>query len=240
MQYVLQPVLRDDHCRSELQIDLPDCVQKVRRRYRIQLARWLVQYEHFRLHRHYRHQVQQLLLPAGKLRHILVEPPLDPEVACHFRDAQAHRLLINAEAFKSESQLVPDLVCDHLIVGVLHDIADHRRLFPESGFLQRSPAEKYIAGLFPMRSQHAFQVPQQRSLAASAPAAYRHVTSSFYFKIYIVQCRTAAARIVKRQIFDLKMRHFISSVMFTPAGIIRKIPYEISPATETGSPAGFM
>ena len=70
---VLQPVLRQHDRRPQLPVDFPQRRQKVCRCNGIKLTGRFVQNEHTGLHRHDRRQIQELLLPAGQLRDVLVD-----------------------------------------------------------------------------------------------------------------------------------------------------------------------
>ena len=125
---VLQAMLGDKHGGAQLPVDFLHGVEKVRGGNGVKLAGGLVQDQDLGLHGHDRGQVQQLLLPAGELRHIPVKPALDAEIAGHLRHTQAHGFLVAAQALQAEGQLVPDLIGNDLAVRVLHDETDFRGL----------------------------------------------------------------------------------------------------------------
>ena len=219
---VLQPVLRDDDGGAQLPIDFPHGVEKIRRRNGVQLAGRLVKDQHLRLHGHDRRQIQQLLLAAGQLRHVPVEPALNTEIAGHFRHPGPHGFLVAAQTFQPEGQLVPDLVRDDLIVGILHHIADFFRLLPHRHLGKLPPGKQHPAAAAAMGCQHRFQVPQQRRFFAAAAAAEHHILPLLHRQRHVVQRRTAlGGGIGKGQIFDFEMFHCMVSFQCNAVGIRR-------------------
>ena len=49
-----------------------------------------------------------------------MEPILNPEIAGHFCHSCAHGFLVASQTFQSESQLMPDLIGNDLIIRILH------------------------------------------------------------------------------------------------------------------------
>ena len=168
---IFQPVLRDDNSGAKLHVDLPDGIQKVAGGNGVQLAGGFIQNQHLRLHGHDGGQIQKLLLAAGEIGHIPVEPVLNAKITGHLRHAAAHGGLITAQTFQPEGQLMPHLVGDDLVVGVLHDIADFGRLIPLGHVFQGDAVEANIPAAFTAGSKNAFQMAQESSLAAAAAAA---------------------------------------------------------------------
>ena len=172
---ILHPMLRNEDGRSQFCVDLPQGVQKIRSRNGVKLAGGFVQDQNFRLHGHDGRQVQQLLLSAGQIGHVSVEPVLNAEIAGHFRHPGAHSLLVAAQAFQPEGQLMPDLVRHDLIVRILHDEAHLRGLIPLTHIFQRNAVDADVPASLSVGRKHRFQVPQQRCFAAAAFAAEYHI-----------------------------------------------------------------
>ena len=150
---LLQPVLRQQNGGAQLPVDLAQHRQKVRRGDGVQLAGRLVQDQHVRLHGHDGGQIQQLLLPAGKLGHILVKPLLNTEKRRHLRHTAANGGGILSQTFQPEGQLVPHLIGDDLVLrGLLHK-ADAGSLGARIHLLQRRAAKQDAAGAHTVRRQ---------------------------------------------------------------------------------------
>ena len=165
------------------------------------------------LHGHDGSQIQQLLLPAGQLRHLPVEPLGNAEIAGHFRHAKTHGFLVAAKIFQPEGQLVPDLVRDDLVIGILHDKTDFCGLLPQGHLLKRLAPERNGSGALAMGHQHRFEVAQQRGLAAAGLAAQQHKFPLPDGEVHMVKGGVCRAGIGKRQIADLKIRHVITSLI---------------------------
>ena len=67
-------------------------------------------------------------MSAGKLVCVFIEPRGNAEEACHFAGAQSDGVFIKAHIFKRKRKLVPDLIGDNLIMGILHNKADITRV----------------------------------------------------------------------------------------------------------------
>ena len=223
MENVLQPVLGDDHRSAQLNVDLPDGIQKIRGGNGVQLAGRLVQHQNIRLHGHDGGQIEKLLLSAGQLRHIPVEPALDAEIAGHLRHPKAHGVRVGAQALQTEGQLVPHLVGDDLVIGILHDKADPGRLLPEGNIFQRNPVQQDLPAAPAMGSQHGFQVPQKRCLAAAGLAAQYDIFPFFNGEIHTIQRFALRGGVGEIQILDTQMCHWIISFICITMGISRKI-----------------
>ena len=117
-------MLGNDDRGTQFPVDLLHRIQEIRCGDGIQLAGRLIQNQYTRLHSHDGCQIQQLLLAAGQFIHILVEPSLDAEVTGHFCHPQTDGFLICPQAFQSKGQFMPDLVCDDLVIRILHHVAN--------------------------------------------------------------------------------------------------------------------
>ena len=176
----------NDGC-TQFNVDFPDSVQKVRCRNGVQLTGRLVQDQDLRLHSHNRSQIQQLLLTAGKIGHLPMEPVLNAKITSHFRNTGTHRLLVTAKAFQAEGQFVPNLVSDNLVIGILHHIADFGRLVPLADFLDRCSIEQYLTGFLPVGCQYRFQLSQECCFTAAGLSAKNNIFSLLNGKVHTVQ-----------------------------------------------------
>ena len=136
-----------------------------------------------------------------------MEPVLNAEIAGHFRHPGAHGLLVAAQAFQPEGQLMPDLVRHDLIVRVLHDEADFCGLVPLAHVFQGNAVDADVPASFSVGGQHRFQVPQKRCFAAAAFAAEHHILPPPDGQADVGQGRPAGGRVGKAQILDLDMCH---------------------------------
>ena len=157
--------------RSQFAVDLAKRRKKIRRGNRVKLARRLVQNQHFWLQDHNGSEIQELLLPAGQLCDRLIKPFLNPEKRRHFRNSAANGRGIIAEGFQPERQLVPDLVGRDLILRTLLHKADFFRLFALGQFVEILSVKQNFSGTSAMRREDSFELPEQRTFAASGGAA---------------------------------------------------------------------
>ena len=200
---ILQPVFGKQNSRSDVPVDLPHRLQKIRGGNRIQLAGRLVQNQQPRVHGHDRGQVQQLLLPAGELRHIAHKPVLDSEIGRHLRHPQTDGRRVAPQAFQPEGKLMPDLVRHNLVVRILQDVADLRALRAVGNLIQRHAAVAYRAAALPVRGKNALALPEQRALSASAFSAEHHKAAFLYCHVYLLQGRSRSLRILEAERFHL-------------------------------------
>ena len=200
-------MLRNEDGRSQFCVDLPQGVQEIGSRNGVKLAGGFVQNQNLRLHGHDGCQVQQLLLSAGQIGNVSVEPVLNAEIAGHFRHPGAHGLLVAAQAFQPEGQLMPDLVRHDLIVRILHDEAHLRGLIPLTHIFQRNAVDADVPASLSVGRKHRFQVPQQRCFAAAAFAAEYHILPPPDGQADVGQGWPAGGRVGKGQILDLDMCH---------------------------------
>ena len=194
---ILHTVFGDDDGGAQFDIDFPDGVEKIGSGNGVQLAGGLIQDQHFRLHGHDGSQIEKLFLTTGEIAHISVEPVLNAEIAGHFRYPGPHGGLVTAQAFQTEGQLVPDFVGDDLVVGVLHDIADFRRLHLLGQVGEGGTIEKDLTAALAEGGQGGFQMLQQGGLAAAGFAAEHHIFALLNGKGNILQRIPAAVGIGK-------------------------------------------
>ena len=168
---VLQPVLRQHDRRPQLPVDFPQRRQKVCRCNGIKLTGRFVQNEHTGLHRHDRRQIQELLLPAGQLRDVLVEPGLNAEKGGHLSHPAPDGRRVIPQALQAKGEFVPHLVGDNLVFGVLLHKADSGALLPLIQFFQRAPLETDASQPSAVGRQHRLELSQKRGLATPRRAA---------------------------------------------------------------------
>ena len=176
----------NDGC-TQFHVDFPDGIQKVGSSNGVQLTGRLVQNQDFRLHRHDRSQIQQLLLTPGEIGYISVKPILNSKIASHFRNTGTHRLLVTAKAFQAEGQFMPYLICNDLVVGILHHIADFGRLIPLADLLKGRSVKQNLALFLAVRRKNGFQLPQKGCLTTAGFAAKNNIFSPFNGKAHTVQ-----------------------------------------------------
>ena len=195
-EHLLQPMFRQNHGQSQFPVELLQGRQKFRCGDRVKLAGRLVQNQHLRLHYHDSGKVQQLLLPAGQLVRPLAEPILNAEIACHFPDAAADHLGRKSQILQAERQLMPDLVCNDLVVRVLKHVADVRR--------RPFPAAIYdTAGQFARRCKLRLEQAQKRCLTTAGLPAYHKEFPAPHGKTDLFYRVPLRARIPEAQILDL-------------------------------------
>ena len=148
-----------------------------------------------------------------------MEPILDAEVASHFRYPASHGFLVTAQAFQAKGQLMPDLVRDDLVIGVLHHEADLLGLVPVRNLFQRNAPEQNFAGAFAVGGEDGFQLPQEGTLAAAGLAAESNKFSLLNRQTDIFQTvLSLGGSVGKRQILDLEMCHCMASFMCSAVG----------------------
>ena len=137
-----------------------------------------------------------------------MEPILNAKIASHFRHPAPHFLLVAAQAFQPEGQLVPDLIRDDLVIRILHDEADFAGLVPVRNLLQRNTMEKNFPDSFAVGGQDGFQLPKKGTLAAAGFAAENQKFSLLNGQTDILQrMLSLGSGIGKGQIIDLEMCH---------------------------------
>lgn len=177
---VLQPVFRQDNGSPQLPVDSAQHSQKIRGGDGVQLAGGFVQDKDGGLHCHDGGQVEQLLLSAGQLGHVLIKPCLDTEKGRHLRHPAADGGRVVPQAFQPKSQLVPHLVCDDLVLRGLLDEADPPRLLPLVQLVQRPALKENLSGPPAVRGHDGLELPQQSRLAAPGGAAEDQELSPLY------------------------------------------------------------
>ena len=171
-----------------------ECCNKVGSRDRIQLRRWFIQQKDFRIHNHYGSQIQKLFLTARKRNRIPKEKIFHSEIACHFRHASADLVLRKILVFQSERQLVPNLICHDLLLGMLHNVSNLRGA---SRFGNCFSVQKNLSLVFTDGRKFFFQKAQKRGFSASRCSAYGQKFSFLHRKRKIFQRKPFAHRITK-------------------------------------------
>ena len=140
-----------------------------------------------------------------------MKPCLYPEITSHLCHTQPHGALITSQALQTKGKFMPHLVCDNLIIRILHNISDFCPLIPLAHLIQWCSFKANFSCPFSMRRQNGFQMTHQCRFSASALSAQCNIFSFFYLEINLIQCLFFDSRIRKGQIFDFKMYHVISS-----------------------------
>ncbi len=154
-----------------------------------------------------------------------MEPVLNAEIAGHFGDPGAHGFLVAAQAFQAEGQLVPDLVRDDLIVGILHDEADFGCLIPVGNLVQGHTVEENFAPSFAAGGKYGFQLPQQGAFSAAGGTAQHQKFSLFNGKTDAFQAvPSLGGGVGEGQIPDLEMCHAMASFVCNAVGSRAKAP----------------
>ena len=128
-----------------------------------------------------------------------VKPGLDSEKGGHFGNAAAHGLPVYPEIFQPKGKLMPHPVGDNLIVRRLLHKADGGRLLARLHLLQRPALKQNLSLQVPVRRKHAFELPQQRGLAAARRPAQHRKLPFFKRKGDVPQHGAVLPRIGKRE-----------------------------------------
>ena len=210
-QDLLQPVLGDKHRGAQLPVDAAHGGKKFRGGDGVELSGGLVQQQHRGLHHHHRRQIEQLLLPAGQAGNILIKPILNAEKGGHFRHTAADGGGVQPQTFQPEGQLVPHLVGDDLIVGILQNEADALALLPLGERSKRPSLEYDLALPGAVRGQNGLELPQKRGLAAAGGTAEGDEFPGADGKAQTVQRLVFLLGIGKAHIFERIAVHLRSS-----------------------------
>ena len=87
-----------------------------------------------------------------------MEPALDAEITGHLCYTETDGLLIHAKTLQPKCQLMPHLICDDLVIRILHNVPNSGRLGPKIRIFQRFSFKKYLALCFSVRRKYAFQM----------------------------------------------------------------------------------
>ena len=165
-----------------------------------------------------RRQIQQLILTAGELAHVALEPVRDAEVAGHLRDPAADDALRQTQVLQPEGQLVPDLVGDDLLLGALHHVADLagryalRQLLLGDAVVIHAALHAADGCKLPLQQAH------QRGFARAGGADQREKIAGLHAEADVVQHRLRLAGKCKAQIFNFKDFQRIRSSTSNSAG----------------------
>ena len=184
----------------------------------IQLRSGLVQNEHRRLHGHDGRQIQKLLLAARQLGNILIKPVFNAEKAGHFGHSPADGGGVKAKTFQTEGQLVPYLVGDNLVVGVLQHKTDACTLLPKGQVTQGGVFKENFALQHTVRGQRGLELPQKGGLAAAGRTAKGDKFTGVNGQIQSVNGLILLFGVGKAQIFERKAFHLRSSFQFRIRG----------------------
>ena len=208
---LLQSMLGTDDGGAQLPVDAAHGSQKIGGNDGVQLRGGFVQNEDRGLHGHNGRQIEQLLLASGKLGNILVKPMLNAEKAGHFGHSPADGGGVIAQTFQTEGQLVPHLVGDDLVVGILQHKADAAALFPLGKLRQRLALEQNGAFQPAVGGQSRLQLPQQGGFSAAGRAAKGDKLTGMDRERQVVQGLLLRIGIGKAQILERKAFHLRSS-----------------------------
>ena len=190
----------------------------------VQLGGWFVEEENFGAQRHGAGQGKELLLSAGELAGLPVEPGFHAEIGSGFPHPKVDFLLGQAEVFKAEGEFVPYLVSDHLPVRILEKKTDFFcGGFPVQG-RERRPVIKNHAHPFAIGCKGRFQLPEQGGFAAAGTSAEHRKRAGREGKRDIVQRRRICTGIGKGQMLDFNLFHLVSSKKLMAAGRKQSMP----------------
>ena len=210
--HILQTVLADEHGGAQLPVDAADGLQKVRGGDGVQLTGGLVEDEELGLEDHDGGEIQKLLLTAGELVGLQVEPGLDAEEAGHLRDSAPDLGVAYAQTLQTEGQLVPDLVGDDLAVRGLEDEADLRRLLLGGDVIQGPTLQGYGARPLSVGSQNGLELAQEGGFSAAGGARQHGKITGPQGQGHIREDCRFLLRVGKGQILDRSEFHLKSSV----------------------------
>ena len=158
-------------------------------------------------------------MAAGQLCDRLIKPFLNPEKRRHFCNAAAEGRGVIAEGFEAERQLVPDLVGRDLVFRTLLHKADFFRLFALVKIVKISALKEDFAASASMRRENSFELPQQRTFAASGGAAEHQKLSRSDGQRQVGNRVLFLFRICKTQMVDCKDFHCLSSFRSRITGV---------------------
>ena len=217
-------MLDEEHGQAEIPVETAERGDELGGGDRVELSRRLVEDQNLRLHDDHAREVEQLLLPAGERRRRLREPVLDPEIGRRLRHTRRDLALRHAEVLEPEYELMPDLVRDDLLLGLLHDESDRRRGAQGIEVVLLLAEERDFAGSLPERRDLPLQKPEHGRFAASRRAADRRELPGLDGEVHIPERRRRRARVGEAQIFDRYQRHRTASLISMIAGRSARSP----------------
>ena len=114
--------------------------------------------------------------------------------------------------FQGQGQLVPHPVGDNLVVGRLLHKSDGRRLFARIHTVKRSAFKEHLSAPEPVRRKGAFELTQQRGLAAARRPAQYGKRPALQGKRDVLKRTARLFRVAKREIAHSYTLHVLSSV----------------------------
>ena len=209
----LQTVLDHYYGKAHVRVEFADRCDKIGRRNGVQLAGGLVQDQQTRLHHHYGRQVQKLLLAAGKIRDVHLEPVFYVEIAGDLRHPAADDVLRHPQVLQPEGQLVPDLVRHYLMLRPLHDETHSGGRSPCVYIRKGHAVQQHLAADVSHGDQLLFEHAKKRGLSAARRTADSHESSLVHAETDAAYGILFAEGVFETQISDCKDLHLASSLI---------------------------
>ena len=203
-EHLVQAVLHHHHGQPQLLVEPLEGVEKVGGRHGVQLGGGLVQHQHLGVHGHHRGQVEKLLFSPGQLLHLPIKPALEPKIAGHLRHPQPHVPQLQPQILQTEGHLMPHLIGDQLLLGILHHKANFPRLGSQVHLVQRSTFVIYLPRLGAMWGEDAFELADEGGFPAPGPPADHHEFPRLNVKVHLSQRRGRRVRIGEGQILHIQ------------------------------------
>ena len=135
------------------------------------------------------------------------------EKAGHFPHPPANDGGGQPQALEAEGQLVPDLIGDDLVFGVLHNEPDFGGGLAVGKLLQRHAAVPDLPRFLPVGRKLTLQKPQEGGLPAARFPAQHHEFAGVYGEGNAVQRRGIRTGVGKAHIFERKYFHVTASLI---------------------------
>ena len=203
-EHLVQTVLHHHHRQPQLLIEPLEGMEKVGGRHGVQLGGGLVQHQHLGVHGHHRGQVEKLLFPAGQLLHLPVKPALEAKIAGHLRHPKPHVPQLQPQVLQAEGHLVPYLIGDQLLLGILHHKANLPRLGAQVHLVQRSTLVEDLSGPGSVRGQGTFELADEGGFSTPGPPADHHEFPWPNLEVYLSQRRDRRIGIGEGQILHIQ------------------------------------
>ena len=203
-EHLVQTVLHHHHRQPQLLIEPLEGMEKVGGRHGVQLGGGLVQHQHLGVHGHHRGQVEKLLFSAGQLLHLPVKPVLEAKIAGHLRHPKPHVAQLQPQVLQAEGHLVPYLIGDQLLLGILHHKANLPRLGAQVHLVQRGSLVENLSGPGSVRGQGTFELADEGGFSTPGPPADHHEFPWPNLEVYLSQRRDRRFGIGEGQILHIQ------------------------------------